>query len=417
MLQTRGADSERIRPEFLDEPKRNARHFTFIAPFAIMKANQKREKAMTIRELADKLFKAIGRKREKLVRVSVGAGRFFEVEALPSVPREWKLERVNGGASLSRLGLTLSEMGLSGDDGRLADTFRVRFPAGTVDAMMRYSGGTFETPFMEAGGIRAHARRDEGFFLSVLTLLTGQVTMARMEESLSRLLTGMEGVKRVLFDEKAAEIEALDTFTRYVLREYDTLLSNPDLRRSTLTTVQQNGIRLTALLRFHDRAVEGKLRALVTDGEELRKDYFTNKHRVETLKTGLTDVMEHLAWRQNALSLYAAGKAAEVRLAQIFDAHYLDDLSAHLEALRKDHCSVLSTVAGVMDELFAIKHIRENTPVGEVTQRAGWLRESMETMDAQIRALLDGFHALRDLDRDGAEFVYDRGVLYRLTAG
>jgi hypothetical protein len=241
----------------------------------------------------------------------------------------------------------------------LEGAFKVVFPEGAVGELMRYKNGLLGTSIVQKGKIIAHAglEKIQSISLSpvlvftVLSAVTGQYFMARIDKSLERISRDVRDIISMFLDDKEARSKAIFSFYTYVRENLDMIINNPDLRIATLTNLQSCIVELKQNLLFYESTIKRKNSEL----DNIIINIKTTGKRVQEFEKVENEVSDLLIQHHICLELLLIGKMYEMQLAQIYDDEYcnnlINDLNMHFICSMELNRSIIGKCSGILDRI------------------------------------------------------------------
>lgn len=220
--------------------------------------------------------------------------------------------------------------------------YKIVLPEGAVGKLMKYKNGMMGTPFIgENGKVAGHAGLvplDTSKVLtpvmvfSAISAVTGQYFMARIDKSLSIISKDVKEIIELIYDEKESDMYAIYDYYEYIKDNMATIIENESLKISILSNIQLNNNKMNSNIKFYTKSIQRKINELNNATEE---SIFTSK-RLDKVQE-LNHEIEKLMNQQSlCYELFCVGKMLELKVAEIYNEEYHDNIIKEFEKLGKE---------------------------------------------------------------------------------
>ena len=220
--------------------------------------------------------------------------------------------------------------------------YKIVLPEGAVGKLMKYKNGMMGTPFIgENGKVAGHAGLvplDASKVLtplmvfSAISAVTGQYFMARIDKSLSIISKDVKEIIELIYDEKESDMYSIYDYYEYIKDNMATIIENESLKISILSNIQLNNNKMNSNIKFYNKSIHRKINDLTTATDE---SIFTSKRldRVQELNHEIEKLMNQ---QSLCYELFCVGKMLELKVAEIYNKEYQDNIIKDFEKLGKE---------------------------------------------------------------------------------
>lgn len=259
--------------------------------------------------------------------------------------------------------------------------YKIVLPEGAIGKLMKYKNGMIGTPLIgENGKVSGHAGLiplDASKILtplmvfSAISAVTGQYFMARIDKSLSIISKDVKEIIKLIYDEKESDMYAIYDYYEYIKDNMATIIENESLKISILSNIQLNNNKMNSNIKFYTKSIQRKINELNNATEE---SIFTSK-RLDKVQE-LNHEIEKLMNQQSlCYELFCVGKMLELKIAEIYNEEYQDNIIKEFEKLGKE------IEVNIDDLMLGCKKVLTEIRDGAVLNESKVLDKILETND------------------------------------
>lgn len=333
---------------------------------------------------------------------------------------EYHLTKIDSSNALANIGICIQQLPLVGAAHQLSNCYKVVMPQGAVGELMKYKNGMLGTPMMMNGKIMGHAGLTSIgkiataplMIFSVMSMVTGQYFMSKINKTLNILSEDIKSIINMKLDEKESENESIYGFYNYVRNNFKTIISNSDLKVSTITNIQSSNNKLHTNILFYEKTISRKLNKV----KNIIGDKKSTKGRVEEINRYRREIMSLFHQKQLCTDLYAIGKVLEVRLSEAYDEDYCNNLKENCQDIINRNTELISKVKRTfINELNTIYNkawINDNKVEIEQKKVNVVLNKKLEITRKSFSNIKDTVDQILLLNTTDNEFIYQDNELY-----
>lgn len=322
------------------------------------------------------------------------------------------------------VGFFIQQLPLMNASDQIANAYKVVMPEGAVGQLMRYKNGTFGTPLTINGKIVDHAgispigqmAQAPFIIFSLMSVVTGQYFMANINKTLNILSDDVKSIINLILDEKESENHSIYEYYSYVRTNFETIVSNPDLRVSSLVNLQRNNIILFANAKFYEKTIRRKLQKL-KDVISIKK---TTKSRVEEMELRKEEIINLFQYKQICNNLYGIGKILEVRLAEVYEEEYCKNIMRDCQNIIKENTDLIQEAKDLFiqeyNEISERAFINENLARQEKYKIINFFEEKTKMVENCYTEIHKSLNNLIQLNKQKTEFIIEGNDIYLVNA-
>lgn len=249
----------------------------------------------------------------------------------------------------------------------MSGAYKVVFAEGAVGTMMKYKNGMLGTPLVgENGRVTAHSglvplediSLTPLMVFSVMSAITGQYFMARIDESLGLIARDVKNIIELIYDEKESDSFTAYNFYEYVRKNIEMILGNEALKIATLTNIQANNNNMNSNISFYSKSINREVERL----NDITSDSKLTAKRVS--KLGENKIASLMKQQHLCFELFCIGKVYEMQVAEMYDKSYCENLISELKILGDLIDEDINKIIGKSEEV-SLQIIRESTVKGK----------------------------------------------------
>jgi hypothetical protein len=277
--------------------------------------------------------------------------------------------------------------------------YKIVLPEGAVGKLMKYKNGMMGTPFIgENGKVAGHAGLvplDASKVLtplmvfSAISAVTGQYFMARIDKSLSIISKDVKEIIELIYDEKESDMYSIYDYYEYIKDNMATIIENESLKISILSNIQLNNNKMNSNIKFYTKSIHRKINDLTTATDE---SIFTSKRldRVQELNHEIEKLMNQ---QSLCYELFCVGKMLELKVAEIYNKEYQDNIIKDFEKLGKEiEVNIDKLMFGCKKVLTEIRDgavLNESKVLDKMLESNEQYKERKETLNNNVSNLIN----------------------------
>lgn len=247
--------------------------------------------------------------------------------------------------SAERLNMFLQQLPLAANvlqSQQMNGAYKIVFPEGITGTLMKYKNGMIGTPLIgEKAKIAGHVGLvpleaskvlTPLMLFSAISVVTGQYFMARINKSLSIISNDVKEIIELIYDEKESDMYAVYDYYEYIKDNMSTIIDNESLKMAVLSNIQMNNTKMNSNMKFYSKNIKRKINSFNSINDE---NIFTSKRleRVEELNNQIEKLMHQ---QSLCYDLFCIGKMLEIKIAEVYDKKYYDNISNEFSMLGKE---------------------------------------------------------------------------------
>ncbi|MDU6037451.1 hypothetical protein GND98_005110 [Clostridium butyricum] len=300
--------------------------------------------------------------------------------------------------------------------------YKIVLPEGTVGKLMKYKNGMMGTPFIgENGKVAGHAGLvplDASKVLtplmvfSAISAVSGQYFMARIDKSLSIISKDVKEIIELIYDEKESDMYSIYDYYEYIKDNMATIIENESLKISILSNIQLNNNKMNSNIKFYTKSIHRKINDLTTATDE---SIFTSKRldRVQELNHEIEKLMNQ---QSLCYELFCVGKMLELKVAEIYNKEYQDNIIKDFEKLGKEiEVNIDKLMFGCKKVLTEIRDgavLNESKVLDKMLESNEQYKERKETLNNNVSNLINNIKMFALESSKEKEFYVIENELY-----
>ncbi|MDU5721082.1 MAG: hypothetical protein E6Z86_02935 [Clostridium butyricum] len=300
--------------------------------------------------------------------------------------------------------------------------YKIVLPEGAVGKLMKYKNGMMGTPFIgENGKVAGHAGLvplDASKVLtplmvfSAISAVTGQYFMARIDKSLSIISKDVKEIIELIYDEKESDMYSIYDYYEYIKDNMATIIENESLKISILSNIQLNNNKMNSNIKFYNKSIHRKINDLTTATDE---SIFTSKRldRVQELNHEIEKLMNQ---QSLCYELFCVGKMLELKVAEIYNKEYQDNIIKDFEKLGKEiEVNIDKLMFGCKKVLTEIREgavLNESKVLDKMLESNEQYKERKETLNNNVSNLINNIKMFALESSKEKEFYVIENELY-----
>lgn len=348
----------------------------------------------------------------------------ISLEFMQNYPKKDLKNPISNGAKLSNLIQAFPIVQIAKQNQLLEGAYRVIIPEGAAGRLMQYKNGLLGTPLVGANGkITAHAGLEKiqgismnpALIFTTMSFFTGQYFMAQINKSLKDISKNLEGIRRMILDDKISRNFAIYEFYQEISSNIEMILEHDDLRISYLTNVQNTFLDLRQNISFFEKRINENIQDLK---ENFEGGNTTNK-RIYSLNEEFSKIQEFIEQRLMCLLLYMQGKILEIQLAKIYDIEYIEKTIDDLKSFerRVNNYMIRTQFSNLFNERIANKNIiwNEKDLREKKNEILGRMDSLKKQFDNNYKSTLQGMNNFLEFNKRKNEFIICGDNLYLVS--
>lgn len=327
--------------------------------------------------------------------------------------------------SAERLNMFLQQLPLAANvlqSQQMNGAYKIVFPEGITGTLMKYKNGMIGTPLIgEKAKIAGHVGLvpleaskvlTPLMLFSAISVVTGQYFMARINKSLSIISNDVKEIIELIYDEKESDMYAVYDYYEYIKDNMSTIIDNESLKMAVLSNIQMNNTKMNSNMKFYSKNIKRKINSFNSINDE---NIFTSKRleRVEELNNQIEKLMHQ---QSLCYDLFCIGKMLEIKIAEVYDKKYYDNISNEFSMLGKEIedniMSLMDTCNKVLIKIQEEALFNEDKVLNKILESNNHYKKRKNILNTNVNNLINNINMFWLESNEEKEFYVIGNDLY-----